>query len=422
MIAAADPTAGLLPAGAMARALTLLARAATRLDQLGGGGSWSVDVELVGFHLLLPLALAATNDLPPPAPPPAPMAAPGGGWVHVDLGPDDADTWDGLLAVLADEVRHGASPADAEELACRAQQWRLAVTPYRMRRPDDAAPIAATTPETPPGAASIRGQGGRGSALEPLRGVRIVDLTAMWAGPLATWLAAQAGAEVIKVEAACRPDGLRRGPRPAGAGPGDGAHFVALDGAKTHRQLDLRDGADLRCFEALVADADVVIDSFSPRVRPNLGIDAARLVTLRPDLIDVSLTAFDQAGPCADWVAYGGGVHAIGGLAWDGRPDTEPTPALFPYPDPLAGIETFVAILDAIVDRRATGGPRRLTRSLARAVAALPGPAAGRPAPIDRPDTEALCRRWTDRAGELTVRRDGCRVPRSPLQQVGAAR
>lgn len=459
-----------LPRGVRGRA-HLLAEAATALLAQLQPGRWCFDPLLLDAHLLLPHVIARANGLAAPEPPAAPVAAPGGGWVSVDLGPDDDATWATLCHVLAEERAAGASPADAEELARRAQEWRLAVTPYRCA---DQLGGPATTAEGaghrdvlevaaalvghlrpdrsgPPGAAGAPGaatghpaaSGVAGGGVLPLRGVRIIDLTAMWAGPLATWLAAGLGAEVTKVEASFRSDGLRRGPRPAAAGPGPGALFVALDQHKAHRELDLSGPGGLDAFLALVAEADIVIDSFSPRVRPNLGIDAPRLAALRPGLIDVSITAFEPAQPEAEWVAYGSGIHASAGLGVQRDADgaRRAVPAPVAYPDPLCGLGAFVILLAAVLARRRAASDPTASDPTASDPAAtdpdappqepalaswppqgrFPLSLAGAVAPIVRgvpsaaAHDPAALERWLRGAAERTVVYDGCRVVPSPF-------
>jgi crotonobetainyl-CoA:carnitine CoA-transferase CaiB-like acyl-CoA transferase len=172
--------------------------------------------------------------------------------------------------------------------------------------------------------------------------VTVVDLTIMWAGPLATWLLASLGAEVVKVEPGCRPDGLRGSP----------AWFATLDRGKGGVDLDLRHARDRRRFFELVARADLVVDNFSPRVAPNLGIDPAALRTVNPDLATLSMPAFPAGRPERDWVAYGTGAHAISGLG-DAGTDGFFAPAVT-YPDPIAGFTAF-AVAAALLVRRQLG-------------------------------------------------------------------
>lgn len=412
---AAPPT---LPAGVPERATTLLHLAAERLTELdaarGTARRWRVDPDLAVGHLLLPSVIAAANGLAPPDPTPAPRPAPGGGWLCVDLGPDDGPTFERFCAVIDERCAAGDVPPDAEAFAEEAQRWRLPVTPFRGPRPValrravtcDAATAEAATAEAATGEAATRGAARRwgGDGPGPLHGVRVVDLTAMWAGPLATWLLAQVGAEVVKVEAARRPDGLRRGARPARAGAGPGALFVALDHGKHHRALDLDEPADRAAFLDLVAGADVVIDNLSRRVRPNLGIDPESLRAHNPHLLDVSIHAYPAGRREADWVAYGGGVHATGGLA--AGPDGRFAPAVLPYPDPLTGLEAFATVLAALRG----GTAARLELSLQEAAEAVRPP---RPGPAVEP---AVLAGWRQRAVARTIERDGCLVLPCPLE------
>ena len=418
---------GVLPPGVRDRAFALLQRAATALGALDGA-RWTVDAELADGHLVLPHVVAAANGLAPPPAPAPPRPAPGGGWVAVDLGPDDDETFRTFCVVIDDEIAAGAAPPDADGFARRAQEWRLAVTPYRLdlrRSATGAGTVPADTPGRPV-AAVERGRterGGRGGAGgdRPLDGVRIVDLTVMWAGPLVTWLADHLGAEVRRIEPTCRPDGLRAGPRPPGAGPGPGALHVALAGDKTRLDLDLRRDDDRRRFERLVAGADVVVDNLSPRVRPNLGIAPAHLASLRPGLVDVSITAFAPDRPEHDWVAYGGGVDAAAGTAARPGPDggTVVAPGVVPHADPLTGFEVFAALVEALVARRrGEPHPLRITASLQSALDPLPRHRATGPVTAAGVDPAALAA-LTDWAGRLvgrTVVRDGCRVLPCPLR------
>jgi CoA-transferase family III len=326
-----------LPRGTAALALALAERAAAAASALTGVNH-RVDHDAVLAQLLLPLVV---GDDPNPV---APRAAPAGGHVHADVLPDDEP----LLELL-----HAEPPApDSERLASRAQECRLPVTPYR-------AAVASwpAAPDPPPPSPGRRVEPGA---------VRVVDLSAMWAGPLCTRLLADWGADVLTVEPDVRRDGLRLSP----------AQFAVLDQGKRRVPWDLRVAADRAAFEAAVAAADVLVESYSRRVLPNLGYPPERLHALNPRLVVVQLRAFPADTPESHWVAYGRGVHAASGL---GVVDGVPAPALLAYPDPLAGLEAFGTILGALGANRGTV----VEVSLASALASLL-PSAG--APLVPPD------------------------------------
>ena len=240
----------------------------------------------------------------------------GEGFLCLDLGPEDHDTW-GRFEELA------RKDDDPESVARRAQVWRLPVTPYREN----------PTPLPP------NDLGRCTSTVEP-RTLRIIDLTSMWAGPLCTELLARAGASVVKIEPSSRPDGLRRGD--GDEGPGNAPMFVELNRSKEIADIDLRHCSEGGEFHQLVRSADVVITSLSPRANNNLGITCDELRSINPDIALLSITAFASNSPETDWVAYGTGVHATSGLGW--RSGQPLTPA-FSYLDPIAGLEACAVAL-----------------------------------------------------------------------------
>lgn len=311
-----------LPSGTAALAVRLAEHAAGLATQLTGH-THAVDADAVLAHLLMPLVVGAR----PPRKPPRPV--PSGGFVHDDTGDGDA----ALLAALLDEG------GDAEAVSAAAQACFLPVAPYRAWRP--ASPVRRPT-----------------SVITRRRDpadVRVLDLTAMWAGPLCTLLCAEWGADVTTIEPAVRPDGLRGAP----------AQFAVLDRGKTRLDVDLRTTAGRAHFERLVAAADVLVESFSARVMPNLGYDPEALRSLNPRLTTVSIRAFEPDAPEAGWLAYGRGVHASSGLAvHDGRAMA----AEIAYPDPLTGFAAFAAVLAAL---GAQAPPAAVTVSLAGTIAPL---------------------------------------------------
>ena len=246
----------------------------------------------------------------------------GDGFLCLDLGPEDAGTWNRFRDVIEGDE-------DPESVARRAQVWRLPVTPYR----EDPVPL------------SPNDVGHCTDFVEP-RTLKIIDLTSMWAGPLCTEILARAGASVIKIEPSSRPDGLRYGDGDDGSG--NAPMFVELNRSKEFADIDLRYCSEGGEFHQLVRSADLVVTSLSPRANENLGITCERLRSINPDIPLLSITAFASDTPESDWVAYGTGVHAASGLGWkSGRPLT---PA-FSYLDPIAGLEACaVALSQAMRD------------------------------------------------------------------------
>ena len=181
-------------------------------------------------------------------------------------------------------------------------------------------------------------------------GLRILDLTSMWSGPYCTRLFADQGAEVIKVEAPHRPDGIRSN---RGA---SSPFFRELNRNKSGIQLDLRLESDRQTFLGLVAVSDVLIENFSPRVMSNFGLDCEVLRKHRPDLTIVSLSAFGQTGPYRDFVGYGSTLESMSGLAsLTHYSDGNPWLPGFSVSDIGAGIHGAFALVSALFFRNREG-------------------------------------------------------------------
>ena len=192
----------------------------------------------------------------------------------------------------------------------------------------------------------------------PLEGVRIVDLTAFWAGPAATHLLAAFGADVVKVESIQRPDGIRY----SGGMRKDvddwweyGWVFHAMNTNKRSVTLDLGSADGRRLFTELVVDADVVIENFSPRVMDHFGLTADALLAVNPRLVVARMPAFGLDGPWRDRVGFAPTMEQIAGLAWvTGLPDGPPVPPRGAC-DPLAGVHAAFAVTAALCFADRTG-------------------------------------------------------------------
>jgi crotonobetainyl-CoA:carnitine CoA-transferase CaiB-like acyl-CoA transferase len=195
----------------------------------------------------------------------------------------------------------------------------------------------------------------------PLAGVRVVDFTNAVAGPIASSLLGHLGAEVIKVEP---PNGRPR--RAAGTAPllegGEDRPwdrvllFNAFNHGKRSVCLDVTQPAGREVFLRLVAQSDVVVQNFAPRVTGNLGLSYEALRERRADVIMVSMPAFGLDGPYRDRISYGPGIDAMSGLSHlTGHADGTPLkPGNF-FCDQNAAVHAAFATLAALRHRAQTG-------------------------------------------------------------------
>ena len=191
----------------------------------------------------------------------------------------------------------------------------------------------------------------------PLEGVRILDLTAFWAGPFGTQYLATLGADVIKIESVQHPDPMRFSvtvPPTTEQWYEQGSLFMAINLNKRGITLDLShtEGRDL--FLRLVATADVVVENFTPRVMENFGLTYEVLQGVRSDLIMLRMPGWGLDGPWRDRPAFASTMEQASGIAWmTGRP--EGPPELPGICDPLTGVHAAFAVLAALEERRRTG-------------------------------------------------------------------
>lgn len=202
----------------------------------------------------------------------------------------------------------------------------------------------------------------------PLESIRVIDLTGMLAGPYATRLLADMGAETIKVESTHRYD-LTRGPIGGVGGArvypnGDPAkrpinrssYFNEMNRNKLGLTLDLQTERGRDAFLRLVSISDVVIENFSTGVMERLGLGYGALRAVKPGIVVVSMPAFGNSGPWRDAVAYGNTIEMLSGMAAvNGYPDSMPITSSLTYGDPVAGVHAAFATLAALEHRERTG-------------------------------------------------------------------
>ncbi|HWE70423.1 MAG TPA: CoA transferase [Acidimicrobiales bacterium] len=273
------------------------------------------------------------------------------GWVAVNLArPDDLP----LIGALIGHPLGEDQWADLEGYAADGLTSRLVADARLLGLP--AAPLGTPAPGTrayevsepwlpvPPLAVS---------------GLRVVDLSSMWAGPLAAKLLADAGAEVVKVESRSRPDGARAVP----------AFYQWLhpdDQCTEVLDFDVAAGRDR--LRWLVDTADVVIEASRPRALEQLGADPGS-VAPRAGRIWLSITGYGREAPGRDWVAFGDDAAVAGGLVGK-DPSGDPVFVGDAIADPVTGLFGARAVLEAA----AAGGGRLIDLAMSRCAGALVAP------------------------------------------------
>jgi crotonobetainyl-CoA:carnitine CoA-transferase CaiB-like acyl-CoA transferase len=228
--------------------------------------------------------------------------------------------------------------------------FRASASPLQIRRPapqpgehqhEVLAEVISQTRSAP--APSVAGARRR----LPLAGVRILDLSRAWAGPYGTRYLADFGAEVIKVETGAYPDGREPG--------NPGYEEINRNKRPITLNFQLPEGQEL--LKRLVAVSDVVVENFSPRVMAQYELDYQHLLTVRPDLIMVSMPGYGQSGPHSRFVSFGGPLMAYTGMSllWgyaDSPPDARVKTA---QPDYIVAATQALAVSAALHHRARTG-------------------------------------------------------------------
>ncbi|MFQ5382324.1 MAG: CoA transferase, partial [Dehalococcoidia bacterium] len=206
-----------------------------------------------------------------------------------------------------------------------------------------------------------------------LSGIRVLEVTANWAGPIAGRHLADLGADVIKVELATKP-ATRALIYPGGdmMWPNHfnrAGYFNYLNRNKRDICLDLSTEQGKKAFLALVGRSDVVIENNSARVMGNLGLDFTALREVNPGIIMCSMSGYGGTGPEKDYSAFGSNIEATSGLASiNGYGPAEFYPTGTFYADPVTGTHGAVAILAALNTRNRTGEGQWIDMSLLEAV------------------------------------------------------
>ncbi len=357
------------------------------------------------------------------------------GWLALNLArPEDRE----LLPAWLETPRQAGE--DAWGFAQRALRTRALGTMIRRGRLMGmaVAPVSeAPTRPTPWLRADLTRR--LGTPPFPGQSPRVLDLSSLWAGPLCAQLLGASGARVIKAESVHRPDGARRG---------DPRFFDLLNAGKLSVALELGQARGITALRALIAQADIVVESARPRALAQMGIDPRACLDARPGQVWVSITGYGRSGEAGGWAGFGDDAAiaagaavgtAVGtavGAAPGGTAGTATRAAAGPgrapvfcgdaIADPLTGLHAAVAALahwqsgaGGLLDLSLSG----VTRS---ALAAEPGPIAAPEtrarvvpaAPSEADESEP----WQviTAAGAEPVARPRARPSRGPAAELGA--
>ena len=226
---------------------------------------------------------------------------------------------------------------------------------------------------------------------QALAGLRVIDLSQVFAGPYCTKLLADMGAEVIRVECAARSGrgGALPRTKPGGAfgasfPDGDTgersynrfAYYNEVNRNKYAITIDLSRSLGVEVFKKLVTISDVVVENFTPRVMANFGLDYPVLSKTNPRIIMLSISGYGRDGPCRDYVSYGESIEAMTGFCkLTAYPDGPPLKPGVAYADAVSGLHAAFAILAALRHRRRAGKGQHIDLAMREAVTPLLGEA-----------------------------------------------
>ncbi len=200
----------------------------------------------------------------------------------------------------------------------------------------------------------------------PLAGYRLIDVTQMISGPMATMLLADQGADVIKVE----PPGMGDLTRALGGPRGMSPTFSIVNRNKRSIVINLKDRQGIELLERLVAGADLFVQNFRPGVAEQMGIGEAALRRVKPNLVYVSISGFGESGPYVHKRVYDPVIQALSGLASiQGDPASgRPRMMRLIIPDKVTALTAAQAMTAALLARERTGAGQHVRLAMLDAV------------------------------------------------------
>jgi crotonobetainyl-CoA:carnitine CoA-transferase CaiB-like acyl-CoA transferase len=280
------------------------------------------------------------------------------------------------------ELASVSALADDEQLRARNffeavhtpdAELQLPVSPVRPVSPDAGAAEGRSGPKAQhdrrePGARQTpprQRQAGKPRAVAspalPLAGIRVVDLTRAYAGPIATAILAELGAEVIKIESVTRIDMPTRGTNYAENEIGErgwerAGFYHSVNNGKLGVTIDLSSEDGRKLLERLIAESDLLVENSSARVMPNLGFGIDRLRELNDQLVVIQMSAYGRTGPRKDWIGYAQGMEAASALMRCGGDEAEGYfSSVCAYADWVLGLYGAGAAVVGLVARQRTG-------------------------------------------------------------------
>ncbi|HMV94955.1 MAG TPA: CoA transferase, partial [Anaerolineales bacterium] len=201
-----------------------------------------------------------------------------------------------------------------------------------------------------------------GVFMQPLQGIRVLDLSRVLAGPYCTMVLGDLGAEVIKVEPPEGDETRAWGPPFA---EGESAYYLCVNRNKRDIVINLKTDEGKKVLRDLALQSDVLVENFRPGTLEKFGLDFATLSQSNPKLIYCSITGFGQTGPMRDKPGYDFMIQALGGLmSITGEPEGEPMKTGVAVVDLFAGQNAVIAILAALQARTLTGRGQQLDIAL----------------------------------------------------------